>query len=112
MFGLIFDTKLFSGAVLCCFWCCAPPPPPGPGQQTVVVIDGSGSTGRANYREIKALEYRDGDPAVRYYLTIPPDIQYDQAIQVDLGGRVMTVRIPDYIRKGEKVIVVAPAPVS
>ena len=77
-----------------------------------MVVDGSGNVQRPSYREVRALEYREGDAAVRYYLTIPPDIQYDQPIQVDLGGRVMTVRIPDYIRKGEKIIVVAPAPVG
>lgn len=103
-------------------WCFAPPPPPPPGPgQTVVVIDGSTATtnpvqGNAtlkpSYREIKALEFREGDSPVRYYLTIPHDIQYNQPIQVDLGGRVMTVKIPDYINRGEKIIVVAPAPVN
>lgn len=98
-------------------WCCAPPPPPP--DHHVVYVDASGShvTGNAilakpTFREIKALEYREGDAPVRYYLTIPHDIQYDQPIQVDLGGRVMTVKIPDFINKGEKIIVVAPAPVN
>ena len=67
---------------------------------------------KPSYREIKALEYREGDAPVRYSLTIPHDIQYNQPIQVDLGGRVMTVKVPDYIHKGEKIIVVAPAPVN
>jgi hypothetical protein len=88
----------------------------------VVIIDGNQhsatnpvagtATMKPSYREIKALEYREGDAPVRYYLTIPHDIQYNQPIQVDLGGRVMTVKVPDYIHKGEKIIVVAPAPVN
>ena len=65
---------------------------------------------RPVYREIMALEYREGDPAVRYFLKVPQDIEYDHTIQVDLGGRVMSVKIPDYINKGEKIIIVAPAP--
>jgi hypothetical protein len=103
-------------------WCFAPPPPP-PSGQTVVIIGGNNGSSTTNpvagtatvkptYREIKALEFREGDAPVRYYLTIPHDIQYNQPIQVDLGGRVMTVKIPDFIHRGEKIIVVAPAPVN
>lgn len=64
------------------------------------------------YREIKALEYREGDTPVKYFLNVPEDVVYGQTIQVDLGGNVFSVRIPDYVRRGEKVIVIAPAPVN
>jgi hypothetical protein len=62
------------------------------------------------YREIKAVEYQEGDPPVRYFLKIPQDIEYYTNIKVDLGGRIMTVNIPDYINRGEKIVIVAPAP--
>ena len=64
-----------------------------------------------NYREIKALEYREGDPQVRYYLQIPDDVNRNAPIQVDLGGRRMSVKLPDYVVPGEKVIIIAPKPV-
>lgn len=64
------------------------------------------------YREINTLEFREGDTPAKYYLTIPEDIIYGQTIQVDLSGSIFSVKIPDYINKGEKIIIVAPAPVS
>ncbi len=67
---------------------------------------------KPSYREIKALEYREGDTPVKYFLNVPEDVNYGQTIQVDLGGTVFSVRIPDYVQRGEKVIVIAPAPVS
>ncbi len=64
------------------------------------------------YREIKALEFREGDAPVKYYLTVPQDVVFGEILQVELGGRAMSVKIPDYIHPGEKVIIVAPAPVA
>lgn len=109
--------------LLCCF---APPPPP---PSTVVVVDSNGNpvartpaTGRvavatpipvatSTYREVKALEFREGDIPKKYFLDVPLDLNYNQAIQVELGGSLFTVKIPDYIRRGEKIIVIAPGPV-
>ena len=62
------------------------------------------------YKEVKTLEYREGDPTSRHYLTIPDDAYHGQIIQVDLGGRQMSVKIPDYVQPGEKVVVVSPSP--
>ena len=67
---------------------------------------------RANiqYKEIRTLEYRDGDPTSRHYLTIPDDALPGQVLQVDLGGREMTVRVPETVSPGEKVIIISPVP--
>ncbi len=67
---------------------------------------------KPQFREIRALEFREGDTPVKYFLNVPDDINYGQTIQVDLGGTVFSVRVPDYIKRGEKVIVIAPAPVN
>ncbi len=62
------------------------------------------------YREIKTADFKAGDTPVKYYLTIPEEDGFiGQTIQVELGGAVYLVRIPDYVHKGEKLIVVAPA---
>ena len=69
-------------------------------------------TAQPVFKEIKALEFRDGDIPMRYYLTVPSDVVYGQTMIVDLGGRRMSVKIPDTIERGEKVIIIAPAPVE
>lgn len=107
-------------------FCCFAPPPPPP--QTVIVVDSSGNpvnrtpttatpiatavpVANTSYREVKALEFREGDIPKKYFLDVPMDLNYSQAIQVELGGSLFTVKIPDYIRRGEKIIVIAPGPV-
>ncbi len=105
-----------------CIWCCCDN---GSDPEELPIVAGSGdnpiiesnvigtAVGTApQYREIKALEFREGNVPVKFYLTVPDDIVYGQIIQVDLGGRPMSVKIPDYINKGEKVIIVAPAPAA
>ena len=62
------------------------------------------------YKEIRTLEFRDGDPTSRHYLTIPDDAIPGQVLQVDLGGREMSVRVPEIVSPGEKVIIISPAP--
>lgn len=62
--------------------------------------------------ELTVVEFRQGiDTPKKYFLTVPSDLEYEQAISVDLGGTLYSVVIPSYVRKGEKVIVIAPAPV-
>lgn len=60
-------------------------------------------------REIKAIEFRDGDVPSRYPYTIPSDSYSGQLTPVTLSGRDFTIKIPDYVRPGEAVIIVAPA---
>lgn len=111
--------------LLCCF---APPPPP---PSTVIVVDSNGTpvnrtpqagpsptpiatavpVANTSYREVKALEFREGDIPKKYFLEVPLDLNYSQTIQVELGGSLFTVKVPDYIRRGEKIIVIAPGPV-
>lgn len=64
----------------------------------------------SDVREILVQEFRSGDSPLLFHLSIPNDAKPDQIIKVDLGGREFSVKIPDYVRPGEKVIVVAPAP--
>jgi len=64
----------------------------------------------ADAREILVQEFRTGDTPLLFHLTIPQDAQINQIVKVDLGGREFSVKIPDYVRNGEKVVVVAPAP--
>jgi len=49
---------------------------------------------------------------VRYHLNIPNDANPGQTIRVSLGGREFSVIIPDYVKRGETVILLAPGVVS
>ena len=62
-------------------------------------------------REINALELRADDTPARYPYTVPHGSPRNVATQVRLAGREFTVKIPDYVRAGEVVTVVAPAAV-
>jgi hypothetical protein len=65
----------------------------------------------ADYPEIYAKEFRSGDSEARYYLTLPPDVKHGQEVRVDLGGRESTIVIPESVRPGQKMVVVAPVQV-
>ena len=60
-------------------------------------------------REIRALEFRDGDVPSKYPYVIPTEAINGQVYSVTLSGRDFNIRIPDYVRQGETVIVIAPA---
>jgi len=62
-------------------------------------------------REINALELRADDTPARYPYNVPAGFPRNVATQVRLAGREFTVKIPDYVRAGEVVTVVAPAAV-
>ena len=62
-------------------------------------------------REVNALELRAGDTPARYPYTVPAGAPRNVATQVRLAGREFTVKIPDFVRVGEVVTVVAPAAV-
>jgi hypothetical protein len=62
-------------------------------------------------REINALELRADDTPARYPYKVPAGVPRNVATQVRLAGREFTVKIPDYVRAGEVVTVVAPAAV-
>jgi hypothetical protein len=62
-------------------------------------------------REINALELRSDDTQARYMYTVPADAPRGQIHPVRLAGREFTVKIPDYVRTGETVTIVAPAAV-
>ena len=121
------------GPGVCCwgigalFWCCWTPPAPPP--QVVVVehhytaapeqqqqyaetqpllATAAASTVKTGLRELYANEYRKGDSEVRYHLTIPNDSKPGETITALLGGRSFTVTLPDYVRRDETVVVVAP----
>jgi hypothetical protein len=115
------------GVVLCCTWCCAPPPPgpPPPPQPQVVIIENNSGTSNpvignaatvSNYKELKSLEYREGEKPSKYYVVVPEDVEYNGTTQicVKAGGvdTNYTIVIPETIQRGEKIIVLCPpAPV-
>ena len=83
----------------------APASPPPQYSKAAIVMESTSPSPR----EIKAIEFRDGDVPSRYPYTIPSDALSGQLIPVALSGRDFTIRIPDYVRPGETVIVIAPA---
>lgn len=62
-------------------------------------------------REINALELRNDDAQARYQYTVPADAPRGQVHPVKLAGREFTVKLPDYVRTGETVTIIAPAAV-
>jgi hypothetical protein len=60
-------------------------------------------------REVTALEFREGDTPVKYMLTLPQDATPGNVLRVKLGGRDFSILLPDYLDRGEKIIVIAPA---
>lgn len=61
-----------------------------------------------NLRELYVQEYKVGDNIARYYLDIPQDSKPNQILRIQLGEREFNLKVPDYVRVGERVIVVAP----
>jgi len=123
------------GERFCCgslgalFWCCLTPPPPPPPTVTVVhehsyspvstdppAAAPAGAVPvavKTGLRELYANEYREGDTAVRYHLRIPADcVPGAQTLKVELGGRQFSLDIPDYCKREETVVVIAPAIVN
>lgn len=92
-------------------------------QETVIVVDSAGNPINrtpqtrvatapvAVQHELTVVEFKHGvDSPKKFYLTVPRDLEYEQAISVDLGGTIYSVVIPSYVCRGEKVVVIAPAP--
>jgi len=114
------------------FWCCFSPPPPPPTtvivQQTYSPVPVAEESAYMNtsspatatplpptsgLRELYAKEFREGDAIVRYHLRIPSDYKPGgQSLTVNLGGREFHVDVPDYCKREETVVVIAPAIVN
>jgi len=60
-------------------------------------------------QEIKAREYTDDDIPARYPFTIPSDARVGEVLHVLLSGRSFTIRMPEHLRPGDHVVVIAPA---
>lgn len=60
-------------------------------------------------REVTALEFREGDTPTKYLLTLPAEVKPGSVIRVMLAGREFSILLPDYLEKGEKIVVIAPA---
>ena len=60
-------------------------------------------------REVTALEFREGDTPTKYMLTLPMEAKPGSVIRVMLAGREFSILLPDYLEKGEKIVVIAPA---
>uniref|UniRef100_A0A7S0XCE8 Uncharacterized protein n=1 Tax=Chromulina nebulosa TaxID=96789 RepID=A0A7S0XCE8_9STRA len=65
-----------------------------------------------NLRECYVMEYRSGDITMKYFYKIPLDSKVNEIIRVNLNNREFTFKIPDYVRKGEEIILIAPAPLD
>ncbi len=74
----------------------------------VSYVAGTATIVRSEFREIRTLDFQDGDRAVRYYLDIPDGIPYDTDTVIEMNGRRMMIRIPSAVRPGERVVIVAP----
>ena len=60
-------------------------------------------------REIYTLEFKKGDNPRKFIMHLPVEIKPGELIE-NIGGESMSVRIPDDITPGEKVILVASYP--
>jgi hypothetical protein len=60
-------------------------------------------------REIYTLEFKKGDNPRKFIMHLPVEIKPGELIE-NIGGEHMSVRIPDDITPGEKVILVASYP--
>lgn len=58
--------------------------------------------------ELFVEELVQGTEIARYFAVIPSDAKPDQIIQLNLGGRDYTVRLPASIRPGQRIVIVAP----
>jgi hypothetical protein len=58
-------------------------------------------------KEVFTEGFEPGYSQSRFYLTIPPDAKAGQIFQVDLNGHAYSIKIPEFVAPGEKVIVVA-----
>jgi hypothetical protein len=63
------------------------------------------------YQEVRVREFRLGDSPTLFFFNIPTGVEQGDIIQVDLDGRKFDVRISGNVKPGERVILVAPAPV-
>lgn len=72
--------------------------------QSTTILDSS-------CRELRVREFKDGDIPLQYYFDIPENIKRNQFITVNFDGREFTLKIPDYVKPSEKIIVVVPASV-
>lgn len=114
------------------FWCCFTPPPSPP---TVVIHEqntyypvphspivdnpitddayhSSSAKVPGGLREVYAMEFRHGDMTVRYHFTLPPESMPGQKLKINLGGREFHINVPDYLCRGETIVVIAPAAVT
>ena len=80
------------------------------GENVIIVAPAKVSTTvPSGSREIHALELRSNDMQARYPFVIP-DVQGDRdRVGIRLAGREFTIKLPDDVRTGDQIVVVAPA---
>lgn len=98
---------------LCCFY---PPPPPPPvyvRPPPAYVVDQNVTTSSPLLpRELTVLEFIEGDTPLKYMVVLPKDAVPGSIVRVKLGGKEFSILLPDYLDRGEKIVVIAPAPSS
>ena len=102
------------GPVLPCWLCCFFPPPPPPPVYVrpppVYVVDQTLTISSPLLpRVLTVLEFSDGDTPVKYMVTIPEDAASGSVLRVRLSGKDFSIILPDYLSRGEKIVVIAPA---
>jgi hypothetical protein len=60
-------------------------------------------------RELYTLEFKQGDIPRKFVMHLPPEVKPGELIE-NIGGQAMSVRLPDDIQPGEKVILIASYP--
>ena len=60
-------------------------------------------------RELYTLEFKQGDIPRKFIMHLPPEVKPGELIE-NIGGNPMSVKLPDDIQPGEKVILIASYP--
>ena len=96
---------------ICCFFRPPPPTPTYIRPPPVYIVNGNPILIKspALSRELTVLEFRAGDVQTKYVLTLPIEANPGSVVHVKLGEREFTILLPDYLIRGEKVIIIAPA---
>jgi len=83
----------------------APAPAPAPAEKTAIA---SQSQSQPHTRSIYTQDYLAGMPCRRFAMYVPANMHGGMVLRLDLAGRQHSVELPEDVRPGETVVVVAP----
>lgn len=61
------------------------------------------------FKRVETLEYTPGEEYIEFLMAVPKNAEPGKVL-VNIGGRNMSVLVPEGVRPGEKIILVAPKP--